>query len=276
MVVAAVVAGVVVTTTVRASLPRTSGTAELPGLTSSVTVMRDGSGIPHIFGDSLTDIARAQGYVHAQEQFFQMDLRRHITAGRLSELVGEDGVETDTVIRTLGWRRIAEEELPTLKPQTRQMLQAYADGVNTYLRGRSPREVAVEYSILGLQLPTPEIEEWSPVDSLAWLKAMAWDLRGNYDDELTRARLSGRLTPAQINQVYPAYDYRAKPPILDSKEWSPGNTGRASCIWTGSGYTARRGRSPSRCRRGAGRSGPYRRVPPLPPPAVPVPSSRRR
>ena len=77
----------------------------------------------------------------------------------------------------MGWRRVAEEELPTLKPQTRQMLQAYADGVNTYLRGRSPGEVAVEYAILGLQLPTAEIEEWSPVDSLAWLKAMAWDLR---------------------------------------------------------------------------------------------------
>ena len=228
MVVVAVVAGVVVVTTVRASLPRTSGTAELPGLTSSVTVMRDGSGIPHIFGDSLTDIARAQGYVHAQEQFFQMDLRRHITAGRLSELVGEDGVETDTVIRTLGWRRIAEEELPTLKPQTRQMLQAYADGVNTYLRGRSPREVAVEYSILGLQLPTAEIEEWSPLDSLAWLKAMAWDLKGNYDDELARARLSGRLSPAQINQIYPAYDYDAHPPILGDDEWSPQVPGRAT------------------------------------------------
>ena len=173
--------------------------------------MRDGSGIPHIFGDSLTDLVRAQGYVHAQEQFFQMDLRRHITAGRLSELVGEDGVETDKVIRTLGWRRVAEEELPTLKPQTRQILQAYADGVNTYLRGRTPREVAVEYTILGLQLPTPEIEDWSPVDSLAWLKAMAWDLKGNYDDELARARLSGRLSPAQINQIYPRLRLRRPP-----------------------------------------------------------------
>ena len=221
MVVVALVATVVVVSTVRASLPNRSGSAELPGLTGDVTVMRDGSGIPHLFGDSLTDLVRAQGYVHAQEQFFQMDLRRHITAGRLSELVGEDGIETDEVIRTMGWRRVAEAELPTLKPQTRQVLAAYADGVNTYLRGRSPREVAVEYTILGLQLPTPEIEEWSPVDSLTWLKAMAWDLKGNFDDELARARLSGRLTPAQINQIYPAYDSEAHPPILGSDEWSP-------------------------------------------------------
>ena len=245
MVVVAVVAAVVVVTTVRASLPRTSGSAELPGLTGDVTVMRDGSGIPHIFGDSMTDLARAQGYVHAQEQFFQMDLRRHVTAGRLSELVGKDGIETDEVIRTMGWRRIAEEELPTLKPQTRQMLQAYADGVNTYLRGRAPREVSVEYTILGLTLPTAEIEEWSPVDSLAWLKAMAWDLKGNYDDELARARLSGRLTQAQISQIYPAYDDDAHPPILARDEWSPQVPERAtqssvpSALTTGaSGSTA--------------------------------------
>ncbi|HYN68292.1 MAG TPA: penicillin acylase family protein [Ornithinibacter sp.] len=221
VVVVALVAGVVVVSAVRDSLPRTSGSAELPGLTADVTVMRDGSGIPHIFGDSLTDLARAQGYVHAQERFFEMDLRRHVTAGRLSELVGKDGLETDKVIRTMGWRRIAEEELPTLKPQTRQMLQAYSDGVNTYLRGRAPRDVAVEYTILGLQLPTAEIEDWSPVDSLAWLKAMAWDLKGNFTDELARARLSGRLTAAQISQIYPAYDYDAHPPILGGDEWSP-------------------------------------------------------
>ncbi len=239
VVVAALVATVVIVSTVRASLPSTSGTADLPGLTGTVTVMRDGSGIPHIFGDSLTDLARAQGYVHAQEQFFQMDLRRHITAGRLSELVGKDGIETDKVIRTLGWRRIAEEELPTLKPQTRQMLQAYADGVNTYLRGRTPREVALEYTVLGLTLPTPEIEEWQPVDSLSWLKAMAWDLKGNYDDELARARLSGRLTAAQISQIYPPYDAEAHPPILGDGEWSPQVPDRATQSAVPSALTTR-------------------------------------
>lgn len=217
----ALVAGVVVVSTVRASLPRASGEAGLPGLSSAVTVMRDGSGIPHIFGDSVTDLARAQGYVHAQERFFEMDLRRHITAGRLSELVGADGLATDKVIRTMGWRRIAEEELPTLAPETRQVLQAYADGVNTYLRGRSPREVSLEYAVLGLKVPVAEIEDWTPVDSLAWLKAMAWDLRGDYDDELARARLTGRMPAAQIAQAYPAYDSSAHPPILGADEWSP-------------------------------------------------------
>ncbi|MEO5611041.1 MAG: penicillin acylase family protein, partial [Ornithinibacter sp.] len=206
VVVVALVAGVVVVTAVRDSLPRTSGEVALPGLGANVSVLRDESGIPHIYGDSTTDLARAQGYVHAQERFFEMDLRRHITAGRLAELVGKPGLETDKVIRTMGWRKVAEEELPTLAPQTRQMLQAYADGVNTYLRGRSPREVSLEYTVLGLQLPLADIEDWTPLDSLSWLKAMAWDLRGDYTDELARARLNGRLSPAQIAAIYPTYD----------------------------------------------------------------------
>ena len=71
-------------------------------------------GIPQIYADTAEDLFRAQGYVHAQDRFFEMDLRRHITAGRLAELFGEDQVETDTFLRTLGWRRVAEEELPTL------------------------------------------------------------------------------------------------------------------------------------------------------------------
>ena len=172
MVVAALVAAAVVVSAVRSSLPTTSGTADLPGLGAEVSVLRDDSGIPHIYGDSLTDLARAQGYVHAQERFFEMDLRRHVTAGRLAELVGPDGLESDKVIRTMGWRLVAEEEFPTLKPQTRQVLQAYAEGVNTYLRGRSPGDVAVEYTLLGLRLPEATIEEWTPIDSISWLKAL--------------------------------------------------------------------------------------------------------
>ena len=125
-----------------------------------------------------------------------MDLRRHITAGRLSELVGPSGLETDKVIRTLGWRRVAEAELPMLAPETRQYLQAYADGVNAYIDSQgSPSRMALEYVVLGQQVKNYRVERWTPADSLAWLKAMAWDLRGDYQSELTRARLSGGSRP---------------------------------------------------------------------------------
>ncbi|TXQ41545.1 penicillin acylase family protein, partial [Escherichia coli] len=174
---------------------------------------------PQIYGDSVTDIARAQGFVHAQDRFFEMDLRRHVTSGRLSEPVGDAGLETDKVIRPMGWRRVAEAELPTLTPSTRTYLQAYADGVNAYLRGRSPSQASLEYVILGTRVSDYRIDEWTPADSIAWLKAMAWDLRGDYSDELARARLSTRVSPAQIAEIYPPYDVRNKP-ILSPQDWS--------------------------------------------------------
>jgi penicillin amidase len=220
LVVAALVLSVVGVSLVRRSFPQTEGEIDLPGLTGTVEVLRDDRGIPQIYGDSVSDIARAQGYVHAQDRFFEMDMRRHITAGRLAELVGEAGVETDRVIRTMGWRRVAEAELPTLDPATRTYLQAYADGVNAYLRGRSPAQASLEYVVLGTSVDDYRIEEWTPADSIAWLKAMAWDLRGDYSDELARARMSGRVTSSQISEIYPPYDL-TKEPILSGEDWSP-------------------------------------------------------
>jgi penicillin G amidase len=210
---AVAVAGVVL---VRRPLPQTTGELEVPGLTGSVEVVRDEHGIPQLYGDSLDDLMLAQGYVHAQERFFEMDLRRHVTAGRLSELFGEDTVETDRVIRTMGWRRVAERELAVLEPMTRRALESYADGVNAYLESRGPSELAVEYSMLRLGGVDYTPEDWTPVDSLAWLKAMAWDLRGNMDDEIGRELAAVDHTDEEVDQLYPAYDVDDAAPIVGS------------------------------------------------------------
>ena len=139
---------------------------------------------------------RAQGYVHAQERFFEMDVRRHATAGRLAELFGEDALETDVYVRTMGWRRVAEAELPLLDPDTRVALDAYAAGRQRLPRGpRAQRDRARVHRCstpAGLDY-TPE--PWTAVDSLAWLKAMAWDLRGNMVDEIDRTPDRGRRRP---------------------------------------------------------------------------------
>jgi penicillin G amidase len=226
-VVALVVVAIVVVTgvgvsLVRRSFPQTTGQLTLSGLTAKVTVLRDGRGVPQIYADNPQDLFRAQGYVAAQDRFFEMDMRRHITAGRLSEMVGQDGVQTDRVIRTMGWRRVAEAELPTLAPTTRQYLQAYADGVNAYIKAAgSPDKMGLEYTVLGQKFPDYRVEPWSPADSLAWLKAMAWDLRGDYDNELTRARLAGRITPKRLAQIFPPYPISSHHPILSPQDWRP-------------------------------------------------------
>ena len=149
---------------VRRPLPEVSGEKELPGLDADVTVTRDDRGVPTITATTSGDLFRAQGYVAAQDRFFEMDYRRHVTSGRLSELVGEneDALAADKVIRTFGWRRVAQQEWDLLQPATRDALQAYADGVNDYLDGRDPGAVAVEYSVLGLQVDVGAPREVGP------------------------------------------------------------------------------------------------------------------
>ncbi|MFF3323156.1 penicillin acylase family protein [Streptomyces sp. NPDC002889] len=200
--------------TVRASFPQTSGTIELDGLKGKVEVKRDDHGIPQLYADTDEDLFRAQGFVQAQDRFWEMDVRRHMTAGRLSEMFGSGQVETDAFLRTLGWRRVAQQEYDTkLSAETKKYLQAYADGVNAYLKGRSAEELSVEYAALAFTNDYKP-EAWTPVDSVAWLKAMAWDLRGNMQEEIDRSLLTSRLSEEQINDLYPAYPYDRNKPIV--------------------------------------------------------------
>ena len=199
---------------VRRPLPQTDGTLTVPGLSEDVEVLRDAQGVPQIYADDATDLFYAQGYVQAQDRFWEMDLRRHVTAGRLAELVGPDAVESDLTVRTLGWRRVAEQELELLKPATRSYLEAYSDGVNAWLRGRSSTAMSAEHTLLALGGLDYKPEQWSPVDSLAWLKAMAWDLRGNMEDEVARTRLAVGRSPEQVDELYPRYPYDRHAPVL--------------------------------------------------------------
>ena len=207
--------------TVRASYPQTTGSIELKGLTGNVDVKRDHYGIPQIYADSDRDLFRAQGFVHAQDRFWEMDVRRHMTAGRLSEMFGPGQVETDAFLRTLGWHRVAQKEYDSvLDEDTKKNLQAYADGVNAYLAGRDGADISVEYAALGFTNDYRPAK-WTPVDSIAWLKAMAWDLRGNMQDEIDRSLMTSRLSEKQIKDLYPAYPYKTHEPIVSEGAVSP-------------------------------------------------------
>lgn len=201
--------------TVRRAFPQHDGALRLPGLTAPVTVHRDEHGIPQVYAETAEDLFRAQGYLHAQDRFWEMDFRRHLTAGRLAELFGESQVETDVYLRTMGWRRVAEQEWDLLGAETKRYLQVYADGVNAWLDGHDGSRASLEYAVLGLQNSGYAIEAWHPVDSLAWLKAMAWDLRGNMRDELARAALlAAGLTRQQVEELYPGYPFDRHQPIV--------------------------------------------------------------
>lgn len=210
------VAGLVtVVTVVRRPFPDVEGEMAVPGLEAEVRVLRDGQGIPHVYADTAEDLFYAQGFVHAQDRFFEMDFRRHVTSGRLSELLGRDALETDKYIRTMGWRRVAEEELSLLRPETLDYLEAYSAGVNAYLDAHSAGQLGLEYSVLALHGLDYTPQKWSPADSVAWLKAMAWDLRGNMEEEIQRAIMSVNHTAEEIDFLYPRYPYRRHRPIVN-------------------------------------------------------------
>ncbi|MPY60922.1 penicillin acylase family protein [Streptomyces spongiae] len=205
--------------TVRASFPQTKGSTTLEGLSGPVDVQRDGYGIPQIYASTDEDLFMAQGYVQAQDRFYEMDVRRHMTAGRLSEMFGKSQVDNDAFLRTLGWDEVAQKEYDTkLSAGTKKYLQAYAKGVNAYLRGKDGKDISLEYAALGFSNDYKP-EEWTPVDSIAWLKAMAWDLRGNMQDEIDRALMTNRLGPKQIEELYPQYPYNRNKTIVQEGQY---------------------------------------------------------
>ena len=171
MVVLIIGAGVYFRSQVRASLPQMTGTASISGLSAAVRVDRDALGVPTITGATREDVARALGFLHAQDRFFQMDLQRRQPAGELSALVGARAIEVDQDMRTHRFRNVAHRALELAEPSYRQILEAYAAGVNAGVNalGAPP----FEYLLLGA---TPE--PWLPEDSILTVLAMFNTLQG--------------------------------------------------------------------------------------------------
>jgi penicillin G amidase len=190
----------------RSSFPKTSGELRVEGLSGPVEIFRDQNGIPHIYASSSHDLFFAQGYLHAQDRFWQMDFWRHIGSGRLSEMFGEATLETDMFLRTLGFEQIVLEEIERLGgSETVASLQSYADGVNAYLATRQGLSLSLEYAILGLINADYTPEPWKIEHTLTWAKMMAWDLGGNMDIEIRQAILAGSLSMEELEDITPSY-----------------------------------------------------------------------
>jgi penicillin amidase len=206
----------------QASFPQIDGQIDLPALDAPVDVYRDPQGIPHIFASTEHDLFFAQGFVHAQDRFWQMDMNRHASAGRLSELLGSAGLETDRFLRTLGWERVAREELAMMDDENVTILEHYAAGVNAYLAGRSNAELSAEYLILPLLNRGYAPNPWEPLNSLTWAKAMAWDLgKSKLNIEIDRSLMLAELTPEQVAELFPPYPADKPVIVNDQSPFTP-------------------------------------------------------
>jgi penicillin amidase len=223
------VAGAATFTLSRLAFPRTNGEAilENAGLDGPVDIYRDANGIPHIYAETTHDLFLAQGYVHAQDRFWQMDFQRAIGHGRLAQIVGDSQIETDAFLRTLGWSRTAEEELAQMPPEAQDILIAYADGVNAYLEERTSIRLSLEYSVLKLTNGSYQPVPWEPADSLVWAKVMAWNLASNLDLEIGRAIISNEVGKDRVDDLFPPYP-NARPVIVPNSRGATATAGHTT------------------------------------------------
>lgn len=198
--------------------PRTRGTIRLAGVQKPVEVLRDTDGVPHIYAESLPDLYFAQGFVHAQDRFWQMEFWRRIGAGRLSELFGKTSLPVDIYVRTMGFAAIAEREYAAADPDTRLALDAYAAGVNAYIGSRPPGKLGLEFALLRFQGVDIDIAPWRPSHSLTWLKIMSQDLGGNMDTELLAMDVIRSVGTAMAERFFAPYRAQTMPFIVSDAE----------------------------------------------------------
>lgn len=184
---------------VRRPWPQISGALEVVGLGAPVQVVRDKWGVPQIYAQNDHDLFFAQGYVHAQDRLWQMELNRRAGAGTLSEVLGSATLRADRLLRTLGLRRIAEQTWTQLDDDSRRVLEAYSDGVNAYIDTHRS-SLPIEFTMMGIN-PRP----WEPVDTIAYANVIALSLSHNYKLELLRAQVIAQAGEPAVQDLFTPY-----------------------------------------------------------------------
>ncbi len=163
------------------SLPDYNADIQLKGLHTPVEVYRDRYAIPHVIAGDEHDLYVAVGYLLAEDRLWQMDMLRHVTEGRLSEIFGDDYIETDLLLRALRFREKSEKILAQSDSACKEALEAFADGVNQYIDHQG-NKLPPEFAILKYK-PEP----WEPCHSLNMIGYMAWDLKAGWSEILLTA-----------------------------------------------------------------------------------------
>jgi len=171
----------------------------IPGLGKPVEVIFDDRGVPHIFAATEADAYRALGYVMARDRLFQMDLQTRAADGRLTEWIGPRALDTDRRTRALGLRWGAERKYAAANRNTigYRAITAYADGVNAWIASMRPRDLPMEYRLLGV---TPN--KWEPIYSLSFFSKMALTLAFN-DATYNRLAAQAKVGRAAADALFP-------------------------------------------------------------------------
>ncbi len=169
----------------------------LPGLQDQITIVRDEKGMPYIQAASMQDAMFAQGFVTAQDRLFQIQLMRLQAQGRLTELAGDAARQMDIKNRTIGIARAAAQHAEILDDDSRQIFQAYVDGINAFL-DRCADDLPIEFGVAGI-----EPDRWAVEDSLSILYLMSWDTSANLNHEIVSQMLVDQLGIDQASELLP-------------------------------------------------------------------------
>lgn len=197
-----------------ARVPANSGSRSA-AVKGSVRIERDDWGIPHVFAENDDDLFFGFGYATAQDRLFQLDYLRRRASGQLSEVLGPEGLELDLVARTVGLHLIAEREWESLPEETRRLVIAYSNGVNSLIKD-SGDKLPIEFDLLGYRPAA-----WRPQDSLAIAGEFRWYLTGRFPviviPELAKRALGAGplydaflMPEADAEAILPAGSYPAK------------------------------------------------------------------
>jgi penicillin G amidase len=181
----------------RKALPDYHGQYILRGLSGEVTVLRDAHAVPSIYAENADDLYRAAGYVMAQDRLWQMDLLRRATTGRLSEIFGDDLIDTDHLLRSLRIPEKSELILGRTDQGIINALSAFADGVNQFIEQNSDR-LPPEFRILRYKP-----ENWEPQHSVNLTGYMAWDLNMGWSSEVVLHKLRQKLDEDKFLELAP-------------------------------------------------------------------------
>src|SRR5262245_50851223 len=184
----------------RRSLPQTSGSVTVSGITAPIEIVRDADAVPHVFASTKKDGLFGLGYVHAQDRLWQMEFQRRIGFGRLSEIVGPATVPQDRFLRTVGFGRAARAAWERMPAWAKDEVNAYVAGVNAFIATHHGSRLPPEFTLLRF-----EPEPFTGPDVVVWVKMMAWDLSANQSFELLRDDLVRSIGAERMAQLMPPY-----------------------------------------------------------------------
>ena len=176
-----------------------NGIYYISGISDTVKIFKDDFGVSHIIAGNEEDMFFAQGYIHAQDRLFQMDLYRRVCEGRMSEIFGKETLDYDKLFRTLRINHTAENLYEHISQKSKDILKSYSDGVNYFIKTHS-KNLPLEFDLLDYKP-----EEWTPVNSLMLVRMLGWELNLSWYSDYMFGEIVKKLGLDRARDFFPNY-----------------------------------------------------------------------